>query len=255
MMAQIDTVGVEVASRAITWSQLYYWLKRQKYAYAEGRLSEKVVLALNRMGFDWNLCQNITWRPFTEAREYVVILGLKNLGEWYEYCKSGDKPKDIPASPWLVYKGKGWIDCGHWLGTGFVANYNRKYRPFKRAKKYVVGLGMKNLGEWYEYCKSGDKPKDIPASPSHFYKGKGWIGWGDWLGTGNIAPRNKKFRPFAETRKYVARLGFKNSREWREYSKSSKRPKDIPASPESFYKGKGWIDWDYWLGDGRGAKR
>jgi hypothetical protein len=35
-------------------------------------------------------------RSFTEAREFVHKLGLKNQNEWKEYAKSKDKPTDIP---------------------------------------------------------------------------------------------------------------------------------------------------------------
>ena len=31
-------------------------------------------------------------------------LGIKNNKEWKKYCKSGDKPDDIPANPWNTYK-------------------------------------------------------------------------------------------------------------------------------------------------------
>ena len=44
------------------------------------------------------------FRPFTEAREFVRSLGIKNHKEWRAYCKSGSKPDDIPAHPWDVYK-------------------------------------------------------------------------------------------------------------------------------------------------------
>ena len=44
------------------------------------------------------------FRDFESAREFVRKLGLKNKPEWQEYCKSGDKPDDIPSDPWIVYK-------------------------------------------------------------------------------------------------------------------------------------------------------
>ena len=44
------------------------------------------------------------FRSFTSARRFVHKLKLKNQKEWGEYCKSGDKPEDIPATPWNVYK-------------------------------------------------------------------------------------------------------------------------------------------------------
>ena len=44
------------------------------------------------------------FRDFEDAREFVRKLGLKNKKEWQEYCKSGNKPDDIPSNPWDVYK-------------------------------------------------------------------------------------------------------------------------------------------------------
>ena len=43
------------------------------------------------------------FRDFESAREFVRSLKLKGQKEWYEYCKSGNKPDDIPSSPWNVY--------------------------------------------------------------------------------------------------------------------------------------------------------
>ena len=36
---------------------------------------------------------------------------------------------------------------------------------------------------WVEYCKSGRKPKNIPARPDQVYAGQGWRGWADWVGS------------------------------------------------------------------------
>jgi hypothetical protein len=44
------------------------------------------------------------FRSFKDVRKFVRSLKLKNSKEWYDYCKSGDKPDDIPTTPWSVYK-------------------------------------------------------------------------------------------------------------------------------------------------------
>ena len=44
------------------------------------------------------------FRDFESAREFARALNLKGSKEWKEYCKSGNKPDDIPAAPWAVYK-------------------------------------------------------------------------------------------------------------------------------------------------------
>jgi len=43
-------------------------------------------------------------------------------------------------------------------------------------------------------------------------------------------------------------LGLKSRKEWRDYSKSGKKPDDIPANPDNTYKNKGWNGWGDWLG-------
>ena len=39
------------------------------------------------------------FREFQSARDFAQLLGLKNRKEWDDYCKSGNKPSDIPANP------------------------------------------------------------------------------------------------------------------------------------------------------------
>ena len=56
--------------------------------------------------------------------------------EWIEYCKSGNKPDDIPQKPESTFK-KDFKGYGDWLGTGYVANQKRQYRPFKEAREFT----------------------------------------------------------------------------------------------------------------------
>jgi hypothetical protein len=72
------------------------------------------------------------------------------------------------------------------------------------------------------------------------YKDKGWVGYGDWLGT--------SFLPFTEARDFVRKLGLKNYHEWNDWRTSDKRPKNIPSSPRSVYANKGWCGIQDWLG-------
>jgi superfamily II DNA or RNA helicase len=199
--------------------------------------------------------QNRIYRPFEEAREYARSLGLKTWKKWTEFAKLGKLPVDIPANPRAVYDGKGWINWGDWLGTGRVANQDRIYRPFEEAREYARSLGLKDQQEWIEFSRSGRRPEDVPAAPNRAYAGKGWKGWGDWLGTGRVANQDRIYRPFEEAREYARLLGLKNHDEWREFSRSEERPADIPASPDQVYAGKGWKGWGDWLGTGRVANQ
>ena len=110
------------------------------------------------------------FRDFESAREFVRKLGLKDAHEWRAYCKSGNRPDYIPSSPERVYNNNGWMGLGNWLGTGTPSSRNRKYRSFEDAKKFVHKLKLKSTTEWNEYCKSGNKPDDIPSAPWTVYK-------------------------------------------------------------------------------------
>jgi hypothetical protein len=188
------------------------------------------------------------FRPFAEAKDYVHSIGLRSEKEWREYCKSGKKPADIPYKPSRTYENE-WKGMGDWLGTGRIADQQRKFRPFEEARNYVHSLGLKNKEGYAKYAKSGKKPMDIPANPVSTYK-KEWISWGDWLGTGRIADHERKYRPFEEAREFVHSLGLQSETEWREYCKSGKKPQDIPQKPYRTYKNV-WISWGNWLGTGR----
>jgi hypothetical protein len=188
------------------------------------------------------------WRPFEEAREFVRTLELKNEGAWRGYTKSGEKPADIPANPNTVYSDQ-WQGFGDWLGTGNIANHRRVFRPFEEARAFVRTLGLKNVAEWYTYCRSGGKPPDIPATPERVYKDSGWQGVADWLGTDVVAPQNRRYRAFEEARGFVHGLALPNNKAWREYVRSGEKPEDIPSNPNVVYADK-WVGWGHWLGSG-----
>ena len=197
----------------------------------------------------------LPWRDFFNACSFVRQLNLKNEIEWKKYSKSGEKPEDIPVDPANVYKNKGWKGIGDWLGTESIAPKNKRYRSFDKARSFARTLGFKNTAEWERYSKTKEKPIDIPACPDHVYKNEGWIGMGDWLGTGATAPKNRQYRPFDKARSFARTLNLKSGEEWKKYCKKDEKPDDIPFSPNNIYKDKGWISWGDWLGTGRTANQ
>lgn len=79
---------------------------------------------------------------------------------------------------------------------------NRKYLPFKQARKIVRSLSIKNQGEFRAYSKSITRRLDIPSAPQRVYK-KEWKGINDWLGT-DISPyTNREFWSFENAREFV----------------------------------------------------
>ena len=53
---------------------------------------------------------------------------------------------------------------------------------FEQAKNFVHSLGIRSCTEWKIYCKSGERPYNIPAFPPRTYCNIGWSGWKEWLG-------------------------------------------------------------------------
>ena len=148
------------------------------------------------------------WRSYKDAKKFVHSLNLKSKNEWAEYTKSKNKPKDIPTAARTVYKKDGaWKGWGDWLGTGTIATYNMQYRSFSESRKFARNLGLKSKTEWSAYSKSGKLPHNIPSNPNLEYK-KEWKDWGDWLGSGTIAPQiiAGNYLPFKEAQKEYQKI-------------------------------------------------
>jgi superfamily II DNA or RNA helicase len=188
------------------------------------------------------------YRPYDLARSYVHTLKLSGQREWNELRKQKNLPDDIPAKPQRTYEGDGWVGWGDWLGTGQVAPQNRVFLPFEEARNYVRSLSLKSRSQWDAFYKAGNLPKDIPAAPQRTYADSGWIGLGDWLGTGRVADHQKVYRPFQDARDFARSLGLKRQQDWFEYMKSIGRPADIPYSPNNTYVDSGWVSYSDWLG-------
>ncbi|MDH3203553.1 MAG: hypothetical protein OEL81_02600 [Nitrosopumilus sp.] len=193
--------------------------------------------------------KNLEFLPFDEAREFVHSLDLKNQKEWSQYVKSGNKPTNIPSTPTNTYKDQ-WKGLGDWLGTGRKANKNLEFLPFDEAREFVNSLKLKGQSDWNTFCKSGNKSDNIPTAPNSTYNKKGWTNWGDWLGTGIIATKDREYLPFNEAREFVQGLKLKSDPEWRIYRKSGELPPNIPSNPNRTYKNHGWKNMGDWLGTG-----
>jgi hypothetical protein len=178
------------------------------------------------------------YRNFEDAREFVRKLKLDSIKEWKEYCKSGNKPDDIPTSVPFVYEQE-WKGFPDWLGN------DSSFLKFEEARKFIHTLGLKNFLGWREYCKSGNRPKNIPVNPNTIYLE--WKGFPDWLGTKNFGTKNRNFRTFDEVRAFVIKLKLKSMKEWKEYVKSGNKPDDIPKDPRITYYQE-WGGPKYFLG-------
>ena len=92
---------------------------------------------------------------------------------------------------------------------GVTSRDYRPMRPFKEARSFVRGLNFKGDKSWSAYCKSGLKPRDIPASPRVVYQNQ-WISFEDWFGTPKFrkSVNHKFFSKWSNDMAYVFGLWF-----------------------------------------------
>jgi hypothetical protein len=120
--------------------------------------------------------------PFEAARKFAQSLCLKSRKQWKEYCKSGNKPDNMPYNPDTRYKNEGWIDFKDWLGCKTASIKCKNFISFEEARNFAHSLNLNEYRDWLLFCKSGNRPKNIPANPRNIYKDKGWISFSDWIG-------------------------------------------------------------------------
>ena len=120
--------------------------------------------------------------------------------------------------------------------------------PRTSSERRWTALALEEVEVRKERDRTYHKCGPFPLAPDQTYKHKGWISWGDWLGTGNMKLGSKPWRRFDSAREHVLTLKSRSPEEWRQYSKSAAFPDDIPVAPHIVYKRKGWNGWTNWLG-------
>jgi superfamily II DNA or RNA helicase len=192
----------------------------------------------------WESVGRANWREFEEAREFAQALGLSSHVEWWKWTTGRlrranlpEMPADIPAGPDGVYSEK-WKDWADWLG------HSRRiggWRPFNDARDYARKLKLRSRTQWNAvatdrtHTNRHKLPNDIPSYPNNVYEE--WIGWWDWLGTGN---RRGRWRSFSSARTLSRKLGLTSEAQfirWRcgQLKHRIKCPSDMPMHPDRVY--------------------
>jgi superfamily II DNA or RNA helicase len=207
----------------------------------------------------------IVYRPFDDAREFARSLKLKDGDEWRAFCAGNSHhsvklPDDIPRHPDQTYADSGWAGMGDWIGNGFIAHSKRAFLSFNEARAFARSLALASETEWVAYCNGGISakpplPPGVPKAPWTKYKHAGWVSMGDWLGTGYVSPRKRKYWDYGTAQSFVMKLGLKSQKEWILYIQGKRpdlpaKPEELPGSPDKTYKGKGWSGVGHWLGTG-----
>ncbi len=136
------------------------------------------------------------------------------------------------------------------------------WQSYEEVSELAQNLQIKSQSGWRKYCKGlrpdlPVKPLDVPNRPDAVYKDffrRG--GWGTFLATGTLAPKDRTYLPYDEAVRFVHALGIKTQLEWEDYCKGSRqdlppKPKTIPTNPDRYpeFRKRGGIG--AWLGTGR----
>ena len=188
--------------------------------------------------------KEIKYLDFVEAKKYVRKLSVKTVKDWVILVKKNKIPENIPSYPEKVYKNKGWKGYPDWLGNNQIWVGSYDYKDFISARKFARKLNLKSGPEWRKYCKSGEKPQDIPSNPYRIYKE--FQGIGDWLGIKTHLDKN--FLTFVEAKKTLKKLKIKSIREYNKLYNTKNF--NLPSAPPQYYKNDGWKSWGDFLNTG-----
>ncbi len=216
-----------------------YKAKRMEFKLFQLPSNPRLVYSEDWTGWD-DFCGFVPpkYLVYHEALKLVHGFKLENQEDWKRFVRSDSFPEVLPAKPDIYYKSE-FASWNEWLGT--EEGWKKRWRNFQDAKVFVHQLALKNEGEWRIFIKSGQLPSDLPKSPASVYNE--WQGMGDWLGTGNVAPADRKFLSFEEAKQVVKEFNIKTQRELKEFILSENCPSGFPSNPNATYK-------DQWIGLG-----
>lgn len=203
----------------------------------------------------WEKLSRFNWMPFEEVNKWVKQFKFKSQKDWYSYVRENTLPNNIPKTPVQVYNNNGWKGWGEFLGTGNIANFNRVFKKYSEARQYILKFNIKTKDEYIEKHKKNIFSDDIPYNPRRTYLDSGWKGWGEFLGTGNVASFNIEYLSYEDAKAKVMTLGMKNWKDWRQFTKAKNFPEEIPKNPYNSYNGKGWVDMPTFLGSKASHKK
>lgn len=171
------------------------------------------------------------WISFQEASQWAQSQNVESSTQWRELVKNGSLPTDIPRSPDLVYKNKGWRGWAHFLGTELMS--------YELASQWAVAAGIKSQRDWVEKYRVGATPKRAPVHPAVFYKDTGWVSWDYFL--------NRQRVSFEDAQNWAIANGVKSSLDWTKRYQSGRLPEGFPSEPNRTFRNRGWQGWHHFL--------
>ena len=184
---------------------------------------------------------------FNDARDFIRNKKFKSITEFKKFLISKRRPSFIHSNPDVKYKNQGWKNWSDFLGAHIIANSDKQFYSFNKAKELLKNKNIKTKTQYNIQKKKGLLGEKFPSNPSYKYKDDGWISWGDYLGS-NIFQRGQNNNlSFEEARTFARCQGLKSNKEWALLIIKLNRS-DLPKSPDYVYRNHGWKGWPDFLG-------
>ena len=169
------------------------------------------------------------YQTIEEAINAVAKLKIKTEKEYRIRYK---EDKRLPNSPAKFYENKGWVSNYHFFGKPIP----KAYSAYSDAKQAAKKLSLKSRKD-YELKYALDEM--LPSNPMDKYKDTGWVDYYEFLDI----PRPDFYQSYKEAKSAASRIGIKSRKEYVDQKRYQDDPK-LPSQPHSFYKGKGWTNWN-----------
>lgn len=171
------------------------------------------------------------YKTFEEAKKIARENNIKSEVEWSKFLHENKSLIDLPVCIRTIYK-KQWTNSADFFGTTHYKN--KKWMGFLKLRKYARTLGLQKQNDWYAYWNNRTKPNNIPYQPSKVYKN--WTNWGDFLGTKNLSPKNRKYVSFNQAKKILKKYRIETRKQFHKNRKINKELQKIHSEPHKFYK-------------------
>jgi len=159
-------------------------------------------------------------------------------------------PNFIPKKPDLVFKNNGWVSWGDFLTTNNISNNKKIFLSYEECKLFAKENNINSQSNWAEFIKVNKKtiPTNVPKSPEHVYKNKGWVSWSEFLDNNFIHHSKISYVDFKTLKEEVKKYGVKTKNNFYIFKKTLKKINgcDIPSHPERVYKNN-WLSWTDFL--------
>lgn len=200
-----------------------------------------------------------TFLSLENAKAQIRLINPRISSEatWRKANREGKIPTTIPKNPSVYYVNQGWIGWGDFLSNGKSPKNLGPFLDYEDAKTFIRKLvpQIKNVAGFRQAIYDGLIASNIPRNPdSHYKNGRGWLGYGDFLGTNRVANAYKNFVTYdmAVTLIHQVAPQILRSKDFRHARDTNAILSGLPRNPANYYR-KDWNSWGVFLGVGNSS--